>query len=58
MKRLIEGEARSQAVLFPDHLEDWIAEDNSVRLTDVFIDEHKLKALGLSGRSGGPGRPG
>jgi hypothetical protein len=27
MKCFIEGESRSQAVLFPDHLDEWIAED-------------------------------
>lgn len=28
MKRFIEGEGRSQAILFPEYLDDWIAEDN------------------------------
>jgi transposase len=59
MKRFIEGEARSQAVLFPDHLEDWIAEDNPVRAIDVFIDELELKSLGFEGADpAATGRPG
>lgn len=32
MKRFIEGEERSQSVLFPERLDDWIDEDNPVRL--------------------------
>ena len=32
MSRFIEGEDRSQASLFPERLDDYIAEDNPVRL--------------------------
>jgi hypothetical protein len=35
MKRFIEGESRSQATLFPEHLEDYIAEDNAVRVIEA-----------------------
>src|SRR5215468_1593348 len=49
MKRYVEGEARSQATLFPDALEDYIAEDNPVRVVDVFVDELDLKKLGFDG---------
>ena len=31
MKRFIEGEDRSQSTLFPERLEDYIAEDNAFR---------------------------
>ena len=31
MKRFIEGECRTQALLFRDRLDDWIGEDNPVR---------------------------
>jgi transposase len=59
MKRFIEGETRSQAVLFPDHLDDWIAEDNPVRVIDVFVDELELKGLGFQGADpAATGRPG
>jgi len=49
MKRFIEGAARQQATLFPDSLEDYVTEDNPVRVIDVFIDELDLQALGFSG---------
>src|ERR1700690_3600419 len=49
MKRFIEGEDRSQSTLFPEHLEDYIAEDNPVRVIDVFVDELDLKAFGFEG---------
>ena len=32
MKRFIEGGDRSQSVLFPERLDDWIGEDNPVRV--------------------------
>jgi transposase len=49
MKRFIEGEDRSQSTLFPEHLDDYIAEDNPVRVIDVFVDELDLSALGFDG---------
>jgi transposase len=59
MTRFIEGEERSQSVLFPERLEDWIAEDNPVRVVDVFIDELELKRLGFEGAAAAyTGRPG
>jgi len=39
MRRFVEGANRSQITLFPDSLEDWVGEDNPVRVIDVFIDE-------------------
>jgi transposase len=49
MKRFIEGEDRSQSTLFPEHLDDYIAEDNPVRVIDVFVEELDLQALGFEG---------
>jgi transposase len=49
MKRYVEGENRSQSTLFPECLDDYIAEDNPVRVVDVFVDELSLKALGFEG---------
>jgi transposase len=49
MKRFIEGEDRSQSTLFPEHLEDYLAEDNPVRAIDVFVDELDLSELGFEG---------
>ena len=49
MKRFIEGLDRSQSTLFPDRLEDWIDDDNLVRVVDVFVDELDLGGLGFAG---------
>jgi transposase len=58
MKRFIEGEERSQITLLPECLDDYIAEDNPVRVVDVFVDELKLHGLGFDGaRPAATGRP-
>ena len=49
MKRFIEGVDRGQSTLFPERLEDWIIEDNAVRVIDVFVDELDLGDLGFGG---------
>lgn len=49
MKRFVEGADRHQFTLFPDCLEDWIEEENPVRVIDAFIDELDLGALGFKG---------
>jgi transposase len=49
MKRFIEGEDRYQSTLFPEMLDDYIAEDNHVRVIEAFIDELELGRLGFSG---------
>jgi transposase len=38
---------REQGTLFPERLEDWIGEDNAVRVIDVFVDELDLGGLGF-----------
>src|SRR4029453_16003022 len=47
MKRFIEGEERSQVTLLPECLDDYIAEDNPIRVVDVFVDELRLPELGF-----------
>ena len=47
MKRFIEGVDRGQSTLFPACLEDWVDEDNPVRVIEVFVDELDLCALGF-----------
>ena len=47
MKRFVEGVDRSQGSMFPERLEDWIGEDNPVRVVDVFVDELDLGGLGF-----------
>ena len=40
---------RGQTTLFPECLEDWIGEDNPVRVVDVFVEELDLAELGFGG---------
>jgi transposase len=47
MKRFVEGVDRGQSTMFPERLEDWIGEDNPVRVIDVFVDELDLGGLGF-----------
>jgi transposase len=49
MKRFVEGEDRRQAVLLPEYLDDYVADDNTVRVVDVFVDELDLHDLGFDG---------
>ncbi len=59
MKRFIEGEDRSQITLFPERLEDYVADDNPVRVVEAFV--AGLDLFGLGFRRVAPsitGRPG
>jgi len=47
MKRFIEGEYRGQGTLLPELLDDYVAENNPVRVVDVFVDELDLGELGF-----------
>jgi hypothetical protein len=49
MKRFVEGIDRGQATLFPECLEDWIDENNPVRVIDAFVDKLDLSGLGFDG---------
>ena len=49
MKRFVEGTDRGQSTLFPECLEDWIGEDNPVRVIDAFVEELDLAELGFDG---------
>ncbi|CAN7726132.1 IS1182 family transposase [Variovorax paradoxus] len=58
MKRFIEGEDRQQVALLPECLDDYIGEDNPVRVVDAFVEELDLQALGFIGTSpAATGRP-
>jgi len=58
-RRFIEGVDRGQGTLFPERLEDWIDEDNPVRVIDIFVDELDLRVLGFDRVSPqATGRPG
>ena len=49
MPRFVEGEPRTQATLFPERIEDYIDEDNSVRAIEAFVDALDLEQLGFQG---------
>ncbi len=49
MKRFVEGEDRRQGVLLPEYLDDFVSEENPVRVIDVFVEELDLGALGFAG---------
>ena len=49
MKRFIEGEDRTQITLLPECLDDYVADDNPVRVVEVFVDELDLRGLGFDG---------
>src|SRR5262245_50172825 len=49
MKRFVEGVDRGQSTLFPECLDDWIDEDNPVRVIAVFVEELNLGALDFGG---------
>ena len=59
MKRFIEGENRYQSTLFPERLDDYIGEDNAVRVVDAFVEKLDLLSLGFEGvEPSDTGRPG
>src|SRR5678816_4254693 len=58
MKRFIEGADRSRVTLLPECLDDYIAEDNPVRVVDAYVEELDLEELGFDGAEPAPtGRP-
>lgn len=58
MGRFVEGEDRAQSMLLPASLEDYIGEDNPVRVIDAYVDELHLLELGFErARPKATGRP-
>ncbi len=57
MSGFIEGTERHQATLFPERLDDYVAEDSAVRVIDVFIDDLDLSGLGFKTEPESMGRP-
>src|SRR5579864_3359820 len=49
MKRFVEGDERKQVALLPECVDDYIGQDNPVRIVDVFVDELDLTTLGFNG---------
>lgn len=59
MKRFIEGAEGHQVTLLPECLDDYVGEDNPVRIVDAFINELNLVVLGFDGADPAiTGRPG
>ena len=58
MSGFIKGEDRTQGTLFPERLDDYVAEDNPVRVIDVFIDDLDISGLGFKAEPAATGRPG
>jgi len=48
MKRFIQSVDRSQGILFPEHLDDSVQDDNPVRVVDVFVEQLDLGELGFT----------
>ncbi len=49
MKRFIEGDDRTRSILFPASLDEYVDEDNLVRVIDAFVDALDLEDLGYKG---------
>jgi transposase len=58
MSKFIEGLDRSQGTLFPERLDDYVEEENPVRVIDVFIDDLDISGLGFKAEPASTGRPG
>ena len=58
MPRFVEGQDRQQVTLLPECLDDFIAEDNPVRVVDAFVSELDLNGMGFEGAApAATGRP-
>src|ERR1700678_876572 len=49
MKRFLEGDDRSRSTLLPESLDDYVSDDNPVRVIEVFVDGLDLTKLGFDG---------
>src|ERR1700690_3791575 len=49
MKRFIEGADRTQVSLLPECVEDYVAEDNPVRVIEAFVEQLDLRPMGFEG---------
>jgi len=57
MKRFIEEADRRQTSLLPESLEDYVGDDNPVRVVDLFVDQLDLGAQGFKVTPAVTGRP-
>jgi transposase len=58
MGRFVQGDSRTQSILLPECLDDYVTDTNPVRVIDVFVDELDLGRLGFDGvEPAATGRP-
>jgi len=58
MTRFVQCEERTQDTLLPGRLEDYVTEENPVRVVDAFVEHLDLEQLGFEGmRPAATGRP-
>ena len=48
MSRFIEEDSRTQSTLFPERLEDFIADDNPIRVIEAFVEGLDLRKIGFN----------
>ena len=59
MKRFIEGTDRFQVSLLPECVDDYISDNNPVRVIEAFVDELDLREMGFEAVDpAATGRPG
>jgi transposase len=48
LMNFISGEEREQTILFPERIEDYVEDNNTVRVIEAFVDTLDLETLGFS----------
>lgn len=57
MSGFIQGESRTQSTLLPELLDEYVSEENPVRIIDFFVDDLKLARMGFKTTPADTGRP-
>jgi transposase len=58
MNRFIEGADRTQAMLLPECVDDYVGPDSPVRVVEAFVEQLHLRAIGFEGSEAqATGRP-
>ena len=58
MAGFIQGVSRQQATLFPELLDDYLTDENEIRVIDYFVEGLDLSKMGFKTGSAVTGRPG
>ena len=43
----IEGENRNQIIMFPESIDEYVSDNNAIRIIDEYIKQLDLKSLGF-----------